>query len=266
MWAALNSKIPCVFLGSHLMGDLPFYDQIMDCFGIKIVSVERPTLFRQILVPSPTMTNDEIAQNADAVHLAVTEKLWPKAKTKWDKPVFLSRAGFRSRARKLQASSTDQEELEDWIEAFGYQIVHPELLPLEDQIALFNEAPMIVGLIGSAFHTAFFSKRSYRGKLALLTFRPGHKRGRYGLIDSIKNYSATYIHCCEMDDDQQHMVIDVDLALAGLQEEGFLDMSSRAAASNRRRLAWGRAVERIRIKLLTAYLAVARAIRRFFLS
>lgn len=221
MWAALDTELPCVFLGTgKVSGD--YFDEIMNSMRFSVRSPQRPTLYRKIWVPTPSLTVDRIADNADAAHLAVTERLNPQPSGQWNQPVFLSRLGFESRARSYDTHRGQERRLEKQLEAAGYRIVHPETLPFADQVALFNECPKIVGLLGSAFHTAFFSRKSWTAKLGLLTFEKNKIR-RYRLIDSIKGYSADYIKCTVVDTAEKTMEINVKRAMRQLQKQGFLD-------------------------------------------
>lgn len=225
MWAALETELPCVFLGTQdvIDGGGEYYPQIMDSMNFSVLSPERPTLYRNIWVPVPTLNENTISDNADVAHLRVTERLHPRRSGNWDEPVFLSRRRLHSKARTYSVDEADERRLEQAMREAGYRIVEPEKLPFADQIALFNECPSIVGLLGSAFHTALFSRKSYRGRLALLTFRPEVRTKRYGLIDSIKGYFATYIQCCVLDTVNHTMTIDVDAALEALRERGFIE-------------------------------------------
>lgn len=65
--------------------------------------------------------------------------------------VFISRSGVRS--RRLH----DEGAVEDLFAQRGFAIVHPEQLPIEDQIAIFASAKLIAGLGGSGMHNAVFA-------------------------------------------------------------------------------------------------------------
>lgn len=221
MWAALDQDLPCVFLGTGKMsGD--YYDEIMKSMRFTVLTPERPTLYRNIWVPTPSLNVDQISSNADSAHLAVTERLHQKHSGRWDQPVFLSRRRLVSRARTFATNPVQEEKLETALVNAGYQVAYPEELPFADQVALFNECPKIVGLLGSAFHTALFSRRSWAAKLALLTFNQ-KKNSRYRLVDSIKGYSSRYIKCTTVDRDDNMMSIDVGKAMRRLAECGFLE-------------------------------------------
>lgn len=220
MWAALDTDLPCVFLGTGKMAG-EYFHEIMKSMSFSAVSPERPTLYRKVWVPTPSLTVDQISFNADAAHLTVTERLHTAQSGRWDRPVFLSRRGFVSRARPIVTNPVQEAKLESSLEAAGYRIVKPQELAFADQVALFNECPKIVGLVGSAFHTTLFSRKSWAGKLALLTFSH-NKNSRYRLVDSIKGYSAHYIKCTDLNAEEGTMAINVGKAMRRLADRGFL--------------------------------------------
>lgn len=64
----------------------------------------------------------------------------------------------RSRIRRRRLSN--EAEIEALFERYGFKVIHPELLPIEAQVALFSEAAMIAGLGGSAMHNTVFADPS----------------------------------------------------------------------------------------------------------
>jgi capsular polysaccharide biosynthesis protein len=64
---------------------------------------------------------------------------------------------FISRPMGAERLLEQHHEVEALFERNGFAIVHPEKLPIEDQIALFSGAKMIAGLGGSAMHNAVFA-------------------------------------------------------------------------------------------------------------
>ena len=64
--------------------------------------------------------------------------------------IFLARNGGN---RRLM----NREAIQAMAEAAGFRVVHPETMPLPDQIAMFGSVREIAGEYGSAFHTALFS-------------------------------------------------------------------------------------------------------------
>lgn len=74
-----------------------------------------------------------------------------KSRVQRPERVFVSRAGVH--ARPL----AQQEEVEALFARHGFTIIHPETLPIEDQIALMSGSRMLAGLGGSNMHNAVFA-------------------------------------------------------------------------------------------------------------
>jgi len=64
---------------------------------------------------------------------------------------------FISRSHIPRRRLSNEQEIEAIFERHGFRIVHPERLPIEQQIAIFGGARMIAGLGGSAMHSTVFS-------------------------------------------------------------------------------------------------------------
>jgi len=209
MWAALSVRLPCLMLDlSRMSGS--YSSEILAALHLKVLSPTVPTTYRTVWVPYPAFTrNGHPAPEADAAHLRVTTALYqPDQPNRWAKPVFLSRARFNSRIRSTDAET--EAALEQTMAEAGFEIVHPETLPLAEQIAIFNESPTIVGMLGSAFHTTLFSRRDYRGRVVLLTWNDENAI-RYKNVDTLKGYTAHYVRCLEKAEDG---LVRVDLAAA----------------------------------------------------
>lgn len=209
MWAALNATLPCLMLDMRRMSG-SYSSEILTALQLSVISPTVPTIYRTVWVPYPAFTcYGRPAPEADAAHLKVTKALYqPDQPNRWAKPVFLSRSRFNSRIRSTDAET--EAALEQTMAEAGFEIVYPETLPLAEQIAIFNESPTIVGMLGSAFHTALFSRHDYRGRVVLLTWKDGGAL-RYRYMDSLKGYTAHYVRCLEQAEDG---LVRVDLATA----------------------------------------------------
>ncbi len=71
-----------------------------------------------------------------------------------NKKIWLSRAGLK------KAAIAGEKEFQIALAKQGFIIIQPELLALDKQIAIFNEAQIITGFIGSAFHTVLLAHKS----------------------------------------------------------------------------------------------------------
>ncbi|MCZ4058020.1 glycosyltransferase 61 family protein [Pantoea sp. LMR881] len=64
---------------------------------------------------------------------------------------------YVSRSRAPGRGLENEKAIEAIFEGFGFTIIHPQELPMEDQIKLFRDAKMIAGTGGSAMHNAIYS-------------------------------------------------------------------------------------------------------------
>jgi hypothetical protein len=148
----------------------------------------RPILYRHVLVPEPAFQNGHrIFPVADRVHVATAERLMPPGAA-FGRPVYLSRRRLAGGIHDV----ADEAAVEALFEARGFTVLHPETMDLAGQIALFNSAPLIAGMAGSAFHTGMFALPAWRGTLLVLA---GDEmiNTRLVLQTAIKSYEAIYL-------------------------------------------------------------------------
>lgn len=69
------------------------------------------------------------------------------------KKIYLSRSKLTKGKRQI----IGEHELETWLEGNGFVIIHPESIPLYEQVKMFESAEVIVGCIGSALHAQIFA-------------------------------------------------------------------------------------------------------------
>ncbi len=101
--------------------------------------------------------------------------------------LYLSRRALPATKRRILGEA----ELEGALAAKGFESIYPEHLSLPDQIALFSEAKVIVGCIGSAFHTQLLSPTKPAPALYLCPARPSVT---YMIIDRLKSTPNRYVH------------------------------------------------------------------------
>jgi hypothetical protein len=85
----------------------------------------------------------------NAFRLAV-DTLTPKPRANTGRPIYLSRT------KLTRALIVGEYLAEQAFERAGFQIVHPQLLELDEQIRLIIQAPAVAGFIGSAMHNLLF--------------------------------------------------------------------------------------------------------------
>lgn len=117
----------------------------------KIVPIDQPIIPNAVFFPG--------------IAFGRRDGLYPQAFEVFDK---IGRLGKRSqisvperiyvaRTRTRGRSLVNELEMEAWFNQQGFVSVHPQELPIEDQIAIFARAKMIAGPAGSAMHNAVFS-------------------------------------------------------------------------------------------------------------
>jgi hypothetical protein len=75
-----------------------------------------------------------------------------------------------SRSSHLGGGLLDERELEPHLRALGWEVVHPQFLPLRRQVALIASSARVAGLDGSAFHTTLLA-REIRGRFTIFFLR-----------------------------------------------------------------------------------------------
>ncbi|QIK79008.1 glycosyltransferase family 61 protein [Sphingomonas piscis] len=208
-------------------GRRPFSTDALDALGLssRIISAPGPTLFRELVCPGTSFEYRWKAfRAADEPHLAASNRLSSSAR-RWRRPVYLTRTGLADatdaigKVRGKMRRSDAEPELESELSRRGFDVVHPEALPLSDQIALFEEAPLIVGIIGSAFHTALFS-RTGRANLAILNWGRGFENCL--LVDSLKQHKSAYLKSIGTPGDDGEHPLDVGLTIRLMEQAGLV--------------------------------------------
>jgi capsular polysaccharide biosynthesis protein len=126
----------------------------------KIVYLDdQPVVFDELTVSSPPFWEKTVA---DRRFLDVHDRIrqvFEAHDPVGGQPVqrlYLSRTRLADRKR----SALNEPEIEALMEARGFTIVHPQLLPIQRQIRLARSAEIIAGCDGSALHLAAFARPS----------------------------------------------------------------------------------------------------------
>lgn len=120
-----------------------------------------------------------------------------------NKKVYMSRSKLPTNLRKL----TGEEGIEKSLESKGWRIVHPETLPILEQLSVLKEASVIAGNTSSAFHLLMYFGLEAKGK-TVIGMGMEQDIGRTGedswLYEFVKQFRAQGIHfwhlaCLERD-------------------------------------------------------------------
>lgn len=133
-------------LETHL--SLRFTDELTDHLLVKRLWSPVPSMFEGGPVHSSHFQHVlDVLQALDPSLLPPDHPDWHDASL--PRRVYLSRSGLPASARHVEA----EQELEYLLEQFGWHVIHPQNLPLQQQIRYLINAQEIAGPLGSAFHT-----------------------------------------------------------------------------------------------------------------
>lgn len=225
LWARhLYPTLPILFTKPPSWSHYPTYgSDVFTALGLspRIALVREPTIFREIICPGTSFEYRWKAFSvADEPHTAVTAALDGIARGTWRQPVYLTRSGLSNRVRKSEA----EPELEEELSRRGFNVTRAETLPLSEQISLFEQAPLVIGTLGSALHTALFS-RSSGTRLAILNWGRGFENCL--LIDAVKQHTSYYIKSMQRRGEAGEHVLDVGRTLQLLEQAGLIAAQTR---------------------------------------
>jgi len=90
------------------------------------------------------------------------KKLAPDANDRAGRKLFLSRRSITRESAGKYRALQNEDDVVAAAEALGFEICEPELLSIPDQIKLFSEAEIVVGLGGAALFNVIFCKPGTR--------------------------------------------------------------------------------------------------------
>ena len=152
-----------------------------------IAAFDRPVRLRRVAVPAPSFRG---MSHAHAVYgdlcRHVGRPFWSQTEVDTvETPVYLSKA----RLPGGLTHAVNDGELADELARRGVDVVHPERLSFAEQVALFARRTIVLGTIGSAFHTSLFS--APRRRIVGLNFAE-HLNSNFGIFDRLNGNAAFY--------------------------------------------------------------------------
>jgi capsular polysaccharide biosynthesis protein len=157
----------------------------------------RPARVAELLVPTrPYQYQRAISPVATRVWDAMAERARAGAEPAAGTPLFLSRSRYDDRGAGRAATGREYHNRQAVDEVFadrGFQVVHPETLPVAEQIRLVWAAPVLAGQAGSALHLSAFARRGTR-VLELGDTRTGAKIvGTQAAISAVKAQPTAHV-------------------------------------------------------------------------
>lgn len=178
--------------------DTPIAAAILSGLGIdreRLVSFAEPARIDLLRVPSPSMVN---MAAVSSVHRRLAEQVGSALGVEVSGgsdpglgPVYLSRSQLPSTSRLLAGEAG----LERVLRRHGVRIVHPQELPIVEQMRVFARHRPVIGPIGSAFHLSIFAGRG--GEHVYLVDRHGVLNPNFLLLDATGGVRSHYLRCVE---------------------------------------------------------------------
>lgn len=187
IWYALaNPHIPVVW-DAHSLSS--FQQEVLDILRLKNeqIFLRSPMRFSEVVFPQPGICIGDYVDPAFAARLG---RHHGKA-TVAGRKILLSRSMLGAQTASSHASPDPLDELAT---DFGFEIVHPEILSVQEQLDLLSSAEVVLGVEGSAMHTPLLLGGDLRTRFFALTrHRAGsgvfeHMRKAKGLRYSTLNF------------------------------------------------------------------------------
>ncbi|GJD94178.1 hypothetical protein OCOJLMKI_1380 [Methylobacterium iners] len=198
LWPLLSWQGPPPTLLCHAAGPqsdwagLDVLTATLDRFGLTaadIVAFDRPLRLGRVAIPELSLKEQTFVHD---VHGALCREIgrpfWHAAEVdEAAQPVYLSKDRLTSGIARMQGEAALCEALA----RRGVAIVHPETLRSGEQVRLFSRHRIVLGSVGSAFHTAAFAAPGRR--VIGLNFA-AHLKANFPLLDGLKGTQAKYYH------------------------------------------------------------------------
>ena len=184
----------CAEKPADLLQDRPFVADIFGALGLTpddMVFLKRPTRLDRLVAPRPSFREQAFASRAylhiaDRVGRALAGHL-PEDRAA---PVYLSKTRLPNGVGRM----IDEPLIEEVLRGGGVEIVHPERLPLSEQIGLFRRRRVVAGNAGSQFHTAVFAPG--RSRNVCLCARSAVNSNAV-MFDRLRDQATLYLHAGE---------------------------------------------------------------------
>jgi len=130
-------------------------DAALDSTGAGLLPIDRPMRFREVALPTQAIV---LGQPFDPAILPIYDRIRqcivgdPPPD---DRPLHLSRARVTDPRRRTLGEIALDRRLED----AGVRVLHPQELPLEEQLRAVSAARTVTGLNGSALHLTVFRQQ-----------------------------------------------------------------------------------------------------------
>jgi capsular polysaccharide biosynthesis protein len=129
-------------------------ERMLSCLGAsmdQVLHIDRPVIVRSGFFPTMAVARRHW------IHPAAHEIFDRLRRLAKDSDISAPERIFISRSRVLGRDLVNQRQVEAYFKSSGFVVVHPQDLPIEDQVKLFSSAKLIAGLGGSAMLNCAFT-------------------------------------------------------------------------------------------------------------
>jgi hypothetical protein len=193
-WTDTPPDVEPVLLGARMPDFARDFYALLPGLGERISLVNRTTRFERIIVPEPAFVLDrevhiQFKQLCDTIAAGAVGD----SAERTDQPLYLSRSGLDPASSRTVLG---EEQLENFLLGQGFRVVHPERLPVPEQIVLLNRHRTIVASMGSACHSRVFSIPA----TDLVVLCPERFNPNYLLCDLLNGGSTHYVNVLSVPD------------------------------------------------------------------
>lgn len=120
---------------------------------VPLVFAETPTIAEELIVPGLGFGYGQAARGSEAYRRMMRARVAQAAEPGRARRLYISRSALIEKRGGVFAET----RIEALMEANGYMVVHPQRLPIDEQLALYRGAERVVALDGSALHMAAYA-------------------------------------------------------------------------------------------------------------
>lgn len=146
---------------------IPNIQRFMELIGIvpeDILFVNEVTKCKKVIIPEPSYCSNVYYSNEYLKMFdTIAVRIELKCTIKHDKVYFT-----RSQFKKAQGSEIGENILLDYFRKNGYYIASPELLSLDEQVALVRNCEILAGISGTLTHNFLFAKSGSSQKFIII--------------------------------------------------------------------------------------------------
>lgn len=170
-------------------GQYPYIGATLGALGLtpdRFVRFTRPTRIRRLIVPAPAFeeghrVHEAFGRLCRGIGAQFAGPSGPRP------PAYLARTRLTVGVKAI----ANEAALADALARMGVEVLHPEAMPWPEQVALFASDRVVMGVGGSAFHTAVFAPP--RARMALLHVASAENQA---LLDRLNGNQTLHFEPC----------------------------------------------------------------------